>query len=133
MQFTVHAVYCTCSLLYMQFTSNFFAEAYKISEVLGYDKRELSHKIMPIHIGKYGSCFLYFIATPNTTKLSHRNAASAVTSGQYYSVHDSYNRRYVTCKNYVIEMCRWRGSKALHTQHQNVKPAIPRAMVCSGT
>ena len=73
---------------------------------------------MLIHIGKYGSCFVSFIAAPNTTNLPHRNPASAGSFRKCLSVHDSYKRRYVTRKNYVIEMCKWLGSKAAHSQHQ---------------
>jgi hypothetical protein len=92
-----------------------FTGTYKINELAGYDNREMSHKIMLIHIGKYGSCFVSFIAAPNTTNLSHRNHASSGTSRECYSVPDSYKRRYATRKNYVIEMCKWPGSKAPHT------------------
>jgi hypothetical protein len=53
---------------------------------------------MFIHPGKYGSCSLSFIAAPNTKDLSHRNPASTGSFRKCLSVHDSYERRYVTRK-----------------------------------
>jgi len=73
---------------------------------------------MLIHIGEYGSCFVSFTAAPNTINLPHRNPSFAGTFRERCHAHESYKRRYVTRKNYVIEICKGLGSKAPHIHHQ---------------
>ena len=51
-------------------TSNFFAETYKISEVVGYDKRELSHKIM-LYIS-VNTVAVSYILSPHRTPQNYR-------------------------------------------------------------